>query len=40
MESAMKTIVCEGETMTISAMVTYAYDQFDQARTELDAVSE
>ena len=28
-----------GETMTTAAMVTYAYDQIDQARTELDAVS-
>jgi hypothetical protein len=27
------------ETMTTAAMVTYAYDQIDQARTELDAVS-
>jgi hypothetical protein len=30
----------KGETMTIAAMVTYAYDQIDQARTELNAVSE
>jgi predicted ATPase len=30
----------KGEAMTISAMVTYAYDQIDQARTELNAVSE
>ena len=29
----------KGETMTITAMVTYAYDQIDQARTELKAVS-
>ena len=28
----------KGEAMTISAMVTYAYDQTDQARTELNAV--
>jgi tetratricopeptide (TPR) repeat protein len=26
----------KGETMTTSAMVTYAYDQIDQARTELE----
>jgi hypothetical protein len=26
----------EGETMTTAAMVTYAYDQIDQARTELE----
>jgi hypothetical protein len=29
----------KGETMTTAAMVTYAYDQIDQARTELNAVS-
>jgi hypothetical protein len=29
----------EGETMTTTAMVTYAYDQIDQARAELNAVS-
>ncbi|MGO9349429.1 MAG: hypothetical protein ACLP3C_00720 [Mycobacterium sp.] len=29
-----------GETMTTAAMATYAYDQIDQARTELNAVSE
>jgi hypothetical protein len=29
----------KGETMTMSAMATYAYDQIDQARTELNAVS-
>ena len=29
----------KGETMTAAAMVTYAYDQIDQARTELEAVS-
>jgi hypothetical protein len=28
-----------GETMTTAAMVTYAYDQIDQARAELSAVS-
>ena len=28
-----------GEKMTAAAMVTYAYDQIDQARTELNAVS-
>ena len=26
----------KGETMTTAAMVTYAYDQIDQARTELE----
>jgi hypothetical protein len=28
-----------GETMTTAAMAAYAYDQIDQARTELNAVS-
>jgi len=28
----------EGETMTTAAMATYAYDQIDQARAELNAV--
>ena len=28
-----------GETMTMAAMATYAYDQIDQARAELNAVS-
>ena len=30
----------KGETMTTAVMATYAYDQIDQARTELNAVSE
>ena len=29
----------KGETMTAAAMATYAYDQIDQARAELNAVS-
>jgi hypothetical protein len=29
-----------GETMTTAAMATWAYNQIDQARTELNAVSE
>ena len=29
----------KGETMTTAAMATYAYDQIDQARSELNAVS-
>ena len=29
----------KGETMTTTAMATYAYDQIDQARAELDTVS-
>jgi hypothetical protein len=28
-----------GEKMTTAAMATYAYDQIDQARTKLEAVS-
>ena len=28
-----------GETMTTAAMVTYAFDQIDQARTDLKAIS-
>ena len=30
----------KGETMTTAAMANYAYDQIDQARTELNSVSE
>jgi len=29
----------KGETMTTATMVTYAYDQIDQARTELQTAS-
>ena len=29
----------KGEAMTIAAIAAYAYDQIDQARAELDAVS-
>jgi predicted ATPase/class 3 adenylate cyclase len=32
-------LACAGETMTAAEMVTYAYDQIDQARTDLNAVS-
>jgi hypothetical protein len=38
-EAAYESLARKGETMTTSAMVTYAYDQIDQARTELEAVS-
>jgi hypothetical protein len=31
--------LAQGETMTTAEMATYAYDQIDQARTELNAVS-
>jgi hypothetical protein len=30
----------KGETMTTAALATYAYDQIDQARAELNTVSE
>jgi hypothetical protein len=31
-----ESLACKGETMTTAAMATYAYDQIDQARTELE----
>jgi hypothetical protein len=38
-DQTYESLAREGETMTTAAMVTYAFDQIDQARTELDAVS-
>jgi predicted ATPase/class 3 adenylate cyclase len=38
-EATYESLAHKGETMTTAAMVTYAYDQIDQARTELEAVS-
>jgi hypothetical protein len=38
-EATYESLARKGEAMTTSAMVTYAYDQIDQARTELNAVS-
>jgi len=38
-EKTYESLARKGETMTTAAMVTYAYDQIDQARTELKAVS-
>jgi predicted ATPase/class 3 adenylate cyclase len=38
-EKTYESLARKGETMTTAAMVTYAYDQIDQARTELNAVS-
>ena len=35
-EATYESLACKGATMTTSAMVTYAYDQIDQARTELE----
>ncbi len=34
-----ESLIRKGETMTTAAMATYAYDQIDQARAELNAVS-
>jgi hypothetical protein len=38
-EATYESLARKGDTMTTAAMVTYAYDQIDQARTELTAVS-
>jgi hypothetical protein len=38
-EATYESLARKGETMTTAAMVTYAYDQIDQARAELKAVS-
>jgi predicted ATPase/class 3 adenylate cyclase len=38
-EATYESLARKGETMTTAAMATYAYDQIDQARAELDAVS-
>jgi hypothetical protein len=35
-EATYESLARKGETMTTTAMVTYAYDQIDQARTELE----
>jgi hypothetical protein len=35
-EATYESLARKGEAMTIAAMVTYAYDQIDQARTELE----
>ena len=39
-EATYESLARKGETMTTAAMVNYAYDQIDQARAELNAVSE
>ncbi|MGO9350708.1 MAG: hypothetical protein ACLP3C_07665 [Mycobacterium sp.] len=39
-EATYESLAHKGETMTTAAMATYAYDQIDQARAELNAVSE
>ncbi len=38
-EATYESLARKGETMTTAAMVTYAYDQIDQARTELEQPS-
>jgi hypothetical protein len=38
-EATYESLVRKGETMSTAAMATYAYDQIDQARTDLKAVS-
>jgi hypothetical protein len=38
-DDAYEALAREREAMTTAAMVTYAYDQIDQARAELNAVS-
>jgi hypothetical protein len=38
-DRAYESLARKGETMTTAATATYAYDQIDQARTELNAVS-
>ncbi len=39
-EEKYESLARKGETMTTAEMATYAYDQIDQARAELNAVSE
>ena len=38
-EQTYESLARKGETMTMAAVVTYAYDQIDQARTELNTVA-
>ena len=38
-DQTYESLAHKGETMTTAAMATYAYDQIDQARTELNAVA-
>ena len=39
-DQVYESLAREGETMTTTAIATYAYDEIDQARTKLNAVSE
>ena len=38
-DQTYESLARKGETMTTADLVTYAYDQIDQARAELNAVS-
>jgi hypothetical protein len=38
-DQTYESLARKGETMITAAMATYAYDQIDQARTELNTVS-
>jgi hypothetical protein len=38
-DQTYESLARKGEAMTTAAMVTYAYDQIEQARTELNASS-
>jgi hypothetical protein len=38
-DQTYESLVRKGETMTTAEIVAYAYDQIDQARAELNAVS-
>jgi len=38
-DQTYESLTRKGETMTTAAMVAYAYDQIEQARTDLNAVS-
>ena len=38
-DQTYESLARKGETMTTAEMVTYAYDQIDQARAELNAIS-
>jgi hypothetical protein len=38
-DQTYESLARQGQTMTTATVATYAYDQIDQARTELKAVS-
>ena len=38
-DTTYESLACKGEGMTTAAALAYAYDQIDQARAELKAVS-